>query len=258
MSSFAQTYHLLATLLFVLVSAVVSVRLLLLARRTGERPELLLGLAILGTAVLGYGVLIAASLARGVGVAVATTPGARALHAAGMLLHDAGVSCMILFVVAVFRAGQRWAMALAAVMLGALWLGTLGWELENGFRSSGMGNGFWWLHQSVVWTYSVWTVVESYRYHGLMRRRVALGLADPLVANRFLLWGTAALGTTLATWCASIPYFLASRQDLVLSWTPVVYLGTATFGAATVVLYYLTFFAPAGYRRRVAARAAQR
>lgn len=254
MSGFAQSFHLVATLLFVLASAVVSVRLLLLARRTGEKPELLLGLGVLGTAVLGYGVLIAAAIVRGPEQTVATAFGPRALQCAGQLLHDAGVSMVVLFVLTVFRQGERWAVGLASAMIAALWLGGIGWELENRFRSAGIGNGFWWLRYAVIWSYSLWTVVESYRYYGLMRRRVALGLADPLVANRFLLWGTGALGTALAVWSASVPYVLtlASGPALVLAWTPAIHLVTASVGVVTVAIYYLTFFPPAPYRRWVA------
>jgi hypothetical protein len=256
-TTLVRSYHLLATLLFVAASAVVAIRLLLLARRTGEKPELLLGLGILGTAVLGYGVLIAAAVARGVDEPVATTSGERALQAAGVVLHDAGVSMVVLFVLTVFRAGERWAAGLAAAMLAALWAGSLGWELENGFRNVGIGNGFWWLRYAVIWSYPLWTSVESYRYYGLMRRRVALGLAEPLVANRFLVWGSASLGTALATWTASLPYFLASDPAAAVAWRPLIHVATATFGVATVALYALTFFPPAAYRRRLAGAAAR-
>jgi len=248
-----QSYHLLATLAFVLASAVVAARLLALARRTRQRPELLLGLGILGTAALGYGVLIAAAVARGGANTVSATGLQRALTAAGSLLHDAGVTMILLFVLAVFRPAERWARALAAAALLALWGGHAGWELSNGYRSTLPGNGFWWLRSAVIWTYPLWTMVESYRYYGLLRRRRALGLADPLVTNRFLLWGSAALGTALATWTASIPYFLVGRPGAIEAWGPVIQVATATFGVATVTLYGLTFFAPAWYRRRVAA-----
>ena len=36
---------------------------------------------------------------------------------------------------------------------------------------------------------SLWGAAESLRYFSMMRRRAKLGLADPLVTNRFLLWG---------------------------------------------------------------------
>jgi hypothetical protein len=248
-SGLIQGYHLLATLAFVLASALVSLRLVALAARTRQRPELLLGLGILGTAVLGYGTLIGAAVLRG-GVGGEATSGLElALHAAGAILHDAGVSMVLLFVLTVFRPAERWARALTVAALLVLWSGHVGWELSNRYRSTLPGHGFWWLRYAVIWTYPLWTMVESYRYYGLLRRRRALGLADPLVTNRFLLWGSASLGTALATWTASVPYLLVGRPESLAAWTPPIQVATATFGIATVTLYGFTFFAPAWYRR---------
>lgn len=250
-----QSYHLLATLTFVLASAVVGLRLVGLARRTGQRPELLLGLGILGTAVLGYGILIGAAVLRGEGLGESADPLQQALRATGGLLHDAGVTMILLFVRTVFRPAERWALALLAAALLMLWGGHLGWELTNRYRSGLPGNAFWWLRNFVIWTYPLWTLVESYRYYGLLRRRQALGLADPLVTNRFLLWGSAALGTALAIWTSNLPYLLLDRPEVLRAWTPAIQVATATFGLVTVTLYGLTFFAPAWYRRWVTSSA---
>ncbi len=257
MRGLIQSYQLVATLSFVLASAVVSGRMLLLARRTRERPELLLGLGILGTAVLGYGLLIVALILRGDPAGFTTDPGIRALSGIGNVLHDVGVSMIVWFVLTVFRGGDRWARGLAGVLLLALWGGHLGWESSNGYRSSAPGNGFWLIRYLAIWTYPLWTMIESYRFYGLMRRRRALGLAEPLVTNRFFLWGSASLGTALATWTASIPYWLISRPEAAIAWSPVIQIATATFGVVTVSLYALTFFAPAWYRSWIAGSAAQ-
>jgi hypothetical protein len=99
-------------------------------------------------------------------------------------------------------------------------------------------------------------MVESYRYYALMRRRLAIGLVEPLVANRFLLWGTGALGTALATWTASIPFLLMGRPEVAVAWMPAIQVTTACFGVVTVAIYYLTFFPPAAYRRWVVGAAA--
>jgi hypothetical protein len=257
MHDLIESYQLVATLAFVLASAVVSGRMLLLARRTRERPELLLGLGVLGTAVLGYGLLIVALILRGDPTGFTNDPAIRTLTGVGSVLHDVGVSMIVLFVLTVFRAGDRSARALAGLMLLALWGGHLGWELRNGYRSSAPGSGFWLLRYSVIWSYPLWTMIESYRFYGLMRRRRALGLADPLVTNRFFLWGSASLGTALATWTASIPYWLIARPEAALAWSPVIQVATATFGIVTVTLYALTFFAPAWYRTWVTGSAAE-
>jgi hypothetical protein len=249
LSRLVLTYGIVATLFFVAMSLVVSLRLLWLARRTRCKPELYLGLGILGTAVLGYGVLIAGSLLRAPGSAETNDFAPRALQAVGQCLHDVGVTMVILFVRTVFRPRERWAKGLAALMLAALWGGQIGWELGNAFRSPGPGNLFWWLRYVVVWSYSIWTMLESYHYYALMRRRLAIGLADPLVANRFLLWGTGALGVGVATWTSSVPFFLVHDMARLLAWTPILQVVTASVGVVTVVLYWLTFLPPAGYRR---------
>jgi hypothetical protein len=246
----AESYPLLCTLAFVGVSLVVSARLLMLARRTRCLPELLLGLGLLGTAVLGYGVLIASALLRGPTSLTASTTLERALQALGQCLHDAGVTMVVLFVLTVFRPRDTWARVLAALILVALWGGHLGWELTNGFRHAGRGNGFWWLRYAVIWSYPIWTLVESYRYYALMRRRIAVGLGDPLVTNRFFLWGTASLGTALATWISSASFFLDAQRLAV--WSPTIQVATATAGVITVGLYYLTFLPPARYQRWLA------
>lgn len=252
MNALLQSYALLATIAFVGVSAAVAVRLLLLARSTRQWPELLLGGGVLGTAVLGYGVLIAGSILRGAEVPATEEMAPRLLQALGQSLHDIGVTLILTFVVVVFRPHERWAKRLAIAMCASLWIGQLGWELQNGFRSARIGDGFWWLRYAVIWTYSLWTMVESYRYYALMRRRCAIGLADPLVANRFLLWGTGAIGTALATWTSSASLFLVHDLARFGAWMPWLQVVTATFGIATVSIYYLTFFPPTAYRRWVA------
>lgn len=248
---FTATYSLLATAVFVLGSLVVSMRLLSLGRRTGQSPEIFLGLGILGTAVLGYGTLIAAGVARGDASSPATAT-TILLTAAGRLLHNAGVSMMLLFVLTVFHHGVTWARTLVGVIFAMLWFGLLGAELRDGFRTMAPGNVFWWLQYAVIWTYPLWTAFESYRYYGRMCRRRTLGLADPLVTNRFWLWGTGSLGTAISIWFASVPYFLIHDTARLATWSPIVQVATATTGLVTVSIYYLTFYPPAWYRGWIA------
>jgi hypothetical protein len=249
LSVLIQSYAALCTFVFVAISAWVSLRLLLLARRTGCKPELYLGLGILGTAVLGYGVLIAGTLMRPPGALEATGWLERSLQGVGQILHDAGVTMVILFVRTVFRPHERWARTLAAGMLVTLWGGHVLWELGNQFRSAGPGNVFWFLRYAVIWSYPLWTTIESYRYYARMRRRLAIGLADPLLVNRFFLWGTGALGTGLATWTSSLPFLLVGRPEALLAWLAPIQVATASIGVATVIVYLLTFLPPAAYRR---------
>jgi hypothetical protein len=87
----------------------------------------------------------------------------------------------------------------------------------------------------------LWLFFESASYARSMRRRLRLGLADPIVANRFVLWAiwTGAL--------ALIPLFvLGLRAALAV-------LGAG--GATAVAAGWLAFFPPASYQRWIGARA---
>jgi hypothetical protein len=262
-SQLAEGVHTIATLLFVAGSALVGVRLLLLAHRTRQSPELLLGGAILGTAVLGYGSLIASLVLRGgPNVASSTTtaipPLAVALTAAGKILHDTGVSLFLVFVMTVFRPGSRPVRAVFVFVMALLWGGLLLGALQGSFRLERVGSAAWLCEYLVIWTYPLWMMGESYRYWAMLRRRSALGLSDPVVTHRFWLWGTGSLFTTLAIWTASVPYALVGRPDLLEATTPAVRMVTALAGVLSISCSYLAFLPPARYVRRVRSRAAAR
>ena len=253
--AFAQSFHLVATLAFVLGSALVSGRLLMLARRTRQQPELLLGSAILGTAVLGYGVLIGVVIVQGVDQSAASaTPLTIALTAAGRSLHAVGVSCFLLFILRVFHPSDRWAKGLAAVAALLLWGGMVWGGMEGAFRSQNALTPAWWCEYLVIWTYPVWLGLESLRYWRMLRRRVSLGLADAMVANRFALWGASSIGSAIAIWSASVPFFLLDQPQLLEQTTPAIRVITALAGIASISCSYLAFLPPAWYARRFGAQ----
>ncbi len=254
---FVEIFPSVATLAFVIGSAVVSARLLGLARRTSEVPELLLGGAILCTAVLGYGVLIAGLAIRGAGVlAPDEVPmAAVVLSGAGKLLHDLGVTFFLLFVVYVFRRQTRWAPILASALCALLWGGFAVGASEGSFRGQGIGHAAWYCEYLVIWSYPLWNMIESYRYWGLMRRRATIGLADPLVTNRFLLWGTGSLFTALATWIASLPVLFVDDPARMLELMPSIRIATAATGLVSVTCSLFAFLPPQWYRRRLTAGA---
>jgi hypothetical protein len=59
-----------------------------------------------------------------------------------------------------------------------------------------------------------WTAAQSLAYHAMLRGRVALGIADPVVANRVLLWAIAGIATVVlyAVIAASMLAGLAPMQ----------------------------------------------
>jgi hypothetical protein len=103
--------------------------------------------------------------------------------------------------------------------------------------------------QGGVYAANAWSAL---RYHGQLRLRMRLGLADPVVANRMLLWGLAATAITVQySYALAIP-LLTGLIDANGA-QPAVTGSLGLFAAATIAL---TFFPPQAYLRAMERRAA--
>src|SRR5262245_11725926 len=196
---------------FVVASLVVGLRLLVLAIRTGELPEFAVGLALLVMGGIGYP---CAAIARGA---------AQLGLIARVALEAVAMGCMVLgtlgiavFNWKVFRPLDRWAKALVYAF-GALLVASYTWQAAApGFAAAAENRGFGLHGLEVLAGFSLlWAAIESVGYALKLRKRMAIGLADPLVADRVKLWSFAivaaqllnaaslvavALGGDLATW----------------------------------------------------------
>jgi hypothetical protein len=97
----------------------------------------------------------------------------------------------------------------------------------------------------------LWTGWESLRYHGLMRRRVRLGLADPAVCDRLLLWGLMALVVAAGVLLNTV----ALALQISIFESPWILLGSSATGLAQALLLVLAFAPPRAYLAWVRARA---
>ena len=88
-----------------------------------------------------------------------------------------------------------------------------------------------------------WSAFESFRLWSMMRRRVALGLGDPALAHRFLLWGGAAAAACRIVACTMINCTLHPTQM-----HPTWLLAQTVFDATAADGIGLAFF-PLGRRR---------
>lgn len=251
MAQLAQPLYLVSTAAFAVIALVVSARLIRLSFRSGQAPERLMGLGILGTAVLGYAFMMVGLIA-GRSAADGGEPSAPfvAITALGWIFHNVGVLCMLRFIIVVFRPDDRVAKAVAVVMSIVLWLGWLGYAWQ-GNMATGLPDGPYWIAFTVIGSYPLWNAAESFRYHRLMRRRLALGLADPLVTDRFRLWALASLCAAASIWIVNLPSLLgvepgSRRAEELMA---ICMLFTSAFGIATVSIYWLTFLPPRWYRR---------
>ncbi len=239
----------LSSLVFILVGTAVGVRILQRARVDRSLPELAVGVALVAFSGVTHPVALArAALAPHVGMA-----GHIALQLVSTAASCLTVFALYLFTWRVFRPDSRWAALLFAggSALG-LWAGAGAAAL--GFYGGGVSPelaGQWIALQAL--SYGIcfgWAGIESLVYHGRLRRRRRLGLADPLLVNRFLLWG---VGCTLALAIDVALMGLAlARVDFARH--PLPQLLVSASGLVNATVWFLGFTPPAWYARRIRGR----
>ena len=226
---------------FFVSSLAIGLRLVWLAHRNRELPELLIGLGILGIGPAGFAGTIFALL-----LGSRHPSAAECLLAAATIAISGGALAAYTFNWTVFRRGDRWAKAIVGgswLLFAVLFVGRLA---THGFAPPLHVDA--WLHvQSMAVTGCLlWGSGESLRYYVLMRRRLRLELADPLVTNRFLLWGLG-IGSAGVGSLISVTFTLITGIPMQeLGWLT---LSNSLFGLAAAVLMWIAFLPPAAYRR---------
>jgi hypothetical protein len=176
------------------------------------------------------------------------TPMGDALAVACRIGIAASAACLLLFTREVFRPRSRRArawVALAALGMGAGFVGS-----GLGGDWGGFGDGGWiWLENAAQLGAYAWVLVEAASHWRKLRRRLRIGLGDPVVAHRILLWGIygGSLAISQLLWMLVVAAFEdPSALDLPM-------LVAAIGGEAAL---WLAFFPPEPYLRRIRARQA--
>jgi hypothetical protein len=257
----------LVTIGLVVLSGVVGVRLLRLGRNEEGGAVRLLGLYFLLHGALATGLSVATYVGWSSAELRLPELAARALNAGFFVASTLGIACLLVFTQRSFRPRSATGRSLAGglAMLMAVSVAVLG--ASEGFEIRVINGPAYWVHfaaRVACWT---WVALESFAYWRQQQRRLALGLADPIVANRFLLWGLwAALFALLAFADPVARFWYVRLAESTTVWVPEVGrpIIAATvpvacaLNAAAVVLMVLTFFPTRGYRRWIAARYAGR
>ncbi len=226
---------------------VIGVRLLRLARRTGALPERLLGIMLLALMGLGYPMAIGAQAEASIGLFAA-----KCFQNLSNGLIDLGFAMIFIFTWKVFRSAERWARwaCIACFLLLGVHIAAVAREIAalTTMADAVEAARYWaFIPLGLGATGMFWTGVESLRYHTLLERRVALGLATQLLANRFWLW--AWMGFVTGLGAVANLYFLHARIDVLSD--PRALGATSFVVLAQCVLLYLTFLPPAAYTRWV-------
>ena len=232
-----------AMLLFIVTCSAVGIRLLWLAKSGGGRPALLCGNGFSLIAILGFplGVLSGMGIAP---VGEVVLP----LAAVSLLANMLGISSFFVFTVQVFRPSALWAHTLAGAAIACMGMACVA-ELATVALAPATASSF-----VVTWGWAAtfnamcmlcfgWMSCEGFAEWWKSRRRLALGLSDPVVSNRLLLWGV--FGASTFSLCAVLFGVLLTRQPTVtsaLAQTAQAFFGIVSSGAAT-----LAFFPPPAY-----------
>jgi hypothetical protein len=229
---------------FVIAGAFVSVRLLLLWRRTRELPELMLGLGLGLSGAIGYPVN---AIAR----AVPASDAQSLLFALSAVLSFSSQVAMLLFTWRVFRPTDGWARA-ACVGLTAIGVGAFLWQtLVTGWEPfCRTERGPWSISEVTQLVTLAWAGTESWLYHRKLVKRARLGLGDPITANRLLLWAISEFSAFTITGTVSL-----LRVAGVPMTNVAIGIVIGPLGLTLAAAVWLAFLPPSRYTRWIAVRA---
>jgi hypothetical protein len=228
---------------FVLACLVLGARLLFLALRTRELPEFCIGAGLFLMGGVGYPLMMLArfhtELDGDLRSVVAVT------HLACSLTGNVAV-CV--FNWRVFRPDSAAAKGLTVAVSGTLIGLFIAQGLSPGFLAFAQAGEGPWAFATYFTSFAyAWAGTESTRYFLMMSKRGRLGLADPVVTDRFRLW---AIGTLSAVVISAVG-IIYRALGLDFQGSAVGGITIGSLGLVTAICFWLAFLPPAFYRRRV-------
>ena len=243
-------FALFVVILYAVFTGVTGTRLLLLASRTRALPETSLGITYIVGGMLGWAAVLV-----GGGIIDRAPEAGRLLNAVGLLCFSAGSLSLGLFCWRVFAPtslGARGLFFALLLMLIVDWVHNI-LILGTPFPPT---TSFWyWPGMVGRTTLILWRPAAVLPYYARLRKRLALGLADPVATNRVLLWGAA--GALSAT--SSIFVVAVTLADLWV--TPArapIAITTVVLATLDSALSWLAFVPPRRYIAWVKLRSAER
>jgi hypothetical protein len=226
---------------FFVAALTVGVRLLLLWRRTRELPELLIGLGVLGIGPVGFGLVVIAN-----GILKTSPTASYAVMGLALLSVAAGSVAKLIFNWRVYHPGSpgvRTLVFLATAMMACGWLAD---AVTGGFSDVYALTPQYYVRSSLQIGALLWGSCEAFVYWLKMRRRRKLGLADPVVTNRFLLWGIGAFAAGFGTAIGSVYQAITGQSTLEVPW---LMMSSSMHGLVAAIAMWLAFVPPARYVR---------
>jgi hypothetical protein len=232
---------------FFIASLAVGIRLVALWVRNRDPHALLIGVGVLGIGPVGFGLATVAQLLH------SSRPDlANVVLGTALLAISAGVSAKYLFNWRVYHPESATIRALASgagLGLLGIFLSDLALGVEHSFL-----NGPTYIARTALQVGCLlWGATEALLYWSRMRRRLRLGLADPLVTNRFFLWGIGAWAAGQGTAIGLVVQLSTGQAIFEIPWLT---LSSSLHGLTAAIAMWLAFLPTAGYRRFIESRAA--
>jgi hypothetical protein len=238
-----------------LVMAIPALRLIALWRRTRLAPEGFLALFFLG---FGLGIPLRLALIRNTAI---SPDWLETLNACAMVCMLAAVVGLILFTRNVFRPSAAGARAFCGFVI-AICIGCIGVMAWDGAFADKLHPAAMVANISVLPAFW-WAFIECASHYRKMRRQAQLGMGDPLVRNRFLLWSlwtgafsilpTFTLGLKLVLLAVTPEGQTPIPPPGVLMFTKLLALACLTTAGTSI---WLSFFPPEAYAARIRGSAA--
>lgn len=230
---------------FAIASVTIALRCLALGARSGGLPEFSIGFGFLIGAVVGYlpETIVLSTDWFNYAIEIMV------LSVTQVAIRFASIS-MIIFTLSVFRPTEWWARAGAAIIVAALVVSWVMFPLTRVYAES---------RADVIW-YDVfaiarslpllWGAVEALLHYRKAKRQCRLGLSNPIVANRFLLWGVG-LGVMTLLMASTIFASLFGVDPAASHWVA----AESLAGLTGAIALWLTFSPTRGYLVRFGAPA---
>ena len=228
-------------------------------RRSGEWAQWLLGLHLILSMGVGYLLTCAGTVSVEFGVPMPRGVLIFVLSL-GYGASCAGLITTLHFTRRVFRPGRGLPFAYAFASGAAIWIGWLGYVV-SGDVAFGRFEGTWfWVMTGGMLACNGWVAFEPLRYYALLRRRVRLGLVEPIVADRMLLWGIGSVARASLVLAGPLAsrYLATLGETERLSAGALVLVSSSLLGLVTSSTYWLAFQPPRAYLKWVEQRSARR
>jgi hypothetical protein len=229
---------------------------------SSEGAELWLGLFF-----LFCGIAIVPRFALAMGADPGVDP--RIVNLVAQAILHSGACCFAAFVWRTFRPGVGWARTLFGVIAVVYLVNIILFKVTGAYAIQ--SHPFHLVLSTCLASVFAWGFVETLLFYALMRKRALIGLGDPVVMNRFLLFTFWTGGLTflplvvtavrvVSMWSSGQGFEVRPESGLTIqadsAWTlQVIRLSVLSVGSGVIASLWLAFFPPARYMRWVTDRA---